>query len=41
MKKRPVMKISTNGFIEDDLMKDKYRLVSRNEMDQFRELFKK
>lgn len=34
------IKISTNGFIEDDLMKEQYRLIIRNEIDTFRELFK-
>jgi hypothetical protein len=34
------IKISTNGFIEDDLMEEQYRLVIRNEIDKFRELFK-
>ncbi len=34
------IKISTNGFIEDDLMEEEYRLVIRNEIDTFRELFK-
>jgi len=34
------IKISTNGFIEDDLMEEQYRLVIRNEINKFRELFK-
>ncbi len=34
------IKISTNGFIEDDLMEEQYRLVIREEIDKFRELFK-
>lgn len=34
------IKISTNGFIEDDLMEDQYRMVIRNEIDIFRDLFK-
>ena len=34
------IKISTNGFIEDDLMEEQYRLIIRNEIDKFRELFK-
>jgi len=34
------IKISTNGFIEDELMEDQYRLVVRNEIDIFRDLFK-
>jgi hypothetical protein len=34
------IKISTNGFINDDLMEEQYRLVIRNEIDTFRELFK-
>jgi hypothetical protein len=34
------IKISTNGFIDDDLMEEQYRLVIRNEIDTFRELFK-
>ncbi len=35
------IKISTNGFIEDDLMEEQYRLVIRNEIDIFRDLFKR
>ena len=34
------IKISTNGFIEDELMEDQYRLIIRSEIDTFRELFK-
>lgn len=34
------IKISTNGFIEDELMEDQYWLVIRNEIDIFRGLFK-
>src|ERR1019366_1973695 len=34
------IKIATNGFIEDDLMEEQYRLVIRNEINKFRELFK-
>ncbi len=34
------IKISTNGFIEDDLMEEQYRLIIRSEIDNFRELFK-
>ena len=34
------IKISTNGFIEDDLMEEQYRLIIPNEIDKFWELFK-
>ncbi len=34
------IKISTNGFIEDDLMEEQYRQIIRNEIDTFREFFK-
>ena len=34
------IKISTNSFIEDDLMDDQYRMIIRNEIDTFHELFK-
>ncbi len=34
------IKISTNGFIEEELMEDQYRLIIRDEIDKFRELFK-
>jgi hypothetical protein len=34
------IKISTNSFIVDDLMEEEHRLVIRDEIDKFRELFK-
>lgn len=34
------IKISTNGLLADGLMSAEYRLVIRNEIDTFRELFK-
>src|SRR4051794_12696590 len=32
------IKISTNGFIEDDIMEAEHRLIIRQEIDTFREL---
>lgn len=34
------IKTSTNSFIEDDLMEAEHRLIIRQEIDAFRELFK-
>ena len=34
------IKIPTNGFVMDGLMEEKHRMVIRNEIDRFRELFK-
>src|SRR4051812_48583068 len=34
------IKISTNNFMEDDLMEAEHRLIIRQEIDTFRELFK-
>ncbi|MEO8961575.1 MAG: hypothetical protein ABI325_06825 [Ginsengibacter sp.] len=34
------IKISTNGFIDNDLMEGQYRLIIRSEIDIFRDLFK-
>jgi len=34
------IKISTNGFIEDDLMEEQHRQIIQNEIDTFREIFK-
>ncbi|CAN5208084.1 hypothetical protein BH20BAC1_BH20BAC1_06330 [soil metagenome] len=34
------IKISTNGFIEDELIEEQSRLIIRNEIDTFRQIFK-
>lgn len=34
------IKISTNGFMIDGLMEEEHRLIIRNEIDKFREIFK-
>jgi hypothetical protein len=34
------IKISTNAFIQDELMEDQHRLIVREEIDKFRKLFK-